>query len=256
MGVGCSGGCDSWVFDCKPGITRHNRRVETRNIIAESYELKNLKELRLVYPCAEAVGIQLARTIGHPRKWKADLHGFSLSLLLAALAFHAGLAASGIKDAGLTFSTCLYLGAVIIVAFIKGLSKEVVVGEEKPIKFKAGPIKLEVRPIVLKFGFSLIILVPFAFLPAFVSLCSDDPAAEVWAGFIGAVIIAFVSYKTLALSPEYLLDAKNSPPLLCDRVKAVWTIAAVVYGAVVVASLPRLLSDNAKDLVMTLLTCW
>lgn len=232
------------------------KKAQYRSIIAESKELKNLKELRLVYPFSEAITIQLARTVGHPRKWKAEVYGFSLSLLPAVLAFHAGLAALGTEDANLTFSTCLYICAIIIVVFIKGFSKDVVDDGAEPINFKAGPIKFGVRPIVLKFGFSLIVLVLSAFLSEFVGIGSDDPTDKAWAGFIGAVIIALVSHKILALSPEYLLDAKNTPPLLCDRERAVLKTAAVVYGAVVIASLPRLLSDNTKDLVMTLLTFW
>lgn len=208
--------------------------MESRNIIAESYELKNLKELRLVYPFSQAIAIQIIRTVGYPRKWKADLHGFSLSLLPAVLAFHAGPAVLGTEDVNLTFSTCLYICAVIIVLFIKGFSKDVVGDGAESLNF-------EVRLIALKLGFSSIVVVLFPFLPAFVSLFSDNPSDEAWAGLIGAAIIALISYKTIALSPEYLLDAKNAPPLLCDRERAVLKTAAVVYGTLVVASLPRLL---------------
>lgn len=216
---------------------------------------KTLKELLLDYPWWQAIVIQITRTIGHPRKWKADLHGFSLSLLPAVLTFHAGLAVLGKEDA-MAFSKWLYICAIMIVVFIKGFSKDVVDDGAEPIKFEVGPIKCEVRPIVLKFGFSLIALVPFAFLSEFVGIVSDDPADKAWAGLIGAAIIALVSYKTLALSPEYLLDAKNAPPLLCDRERAVLKTAAVVYGVIVIAALPRLLSDSTKDLVMTLPSCW
>lgn len=150
------------------------------------------------------------------------------------VAFHAGPAVLGTEDVNLTFSYWLYICVIAIVLFIKGFSKDVVDDGAESLNFEA-------RLIALKSVFSSIVVVLFAFLPEFVGILSDDPADKAWAGLIGAAIIALVSYKTLALSPEYLLDAKNAPPLLCDRERAVLKTAAVVYGALVVASLPRLL---------------
>ena len=39
-GGGCSSDCDSWVFDCKLRTSRHNKRVNSRNLRKEKHESK------------------------------------------------------------------------------------------------------------------------------------------------------------------------------------------------------------------------
>jgi len=240
MGGGCSSDCDSWVFDCRPLTSRHNRRVKSRDAIAESSELNDLKELRLVYPLWQAGATLIGRTIGRPAQWKADLHAFALSLLPAVVAFIMTLVASG--NIGATFIAIMVLYAFTFgtVVFIKGFSKEV---DDKAARNKV--------------GISLFILVVVALALAAVGIIlgilSGDPVIQGLVALIGAAVTALISHKPLALDPKYLVEAKKSPPLFSDREKRVWQKAAAVYGVLVVAALPRLLPENVTALVKEVL---
>lgn len=227
-GWGCSGDCDSWVFDCRPLTSRHNRRVNSRNPKTESSELNDLKELRLVYPWRQAGAILIGRTIGRPTQWKADLHAFALSLLPVVVAVHALLAMPG--NIGATFIAIMVLYAimVVMVVFFKGLSRKVV----------------DNKKALNRLGYGLLALVFFAFHPAVPKILGSDPVDEAVVTLIGAAIVAFISQKFLALDLDYLVEAKKSPPLFGDREKTVWKIAAAVYGVLVVVTLPRLLPEN------------
>jgi|SRR5699024_5530332 len=132
-----------------------------------------------------------------PAPWKADVYGFTLSLLPAALVFHMGLAAAGVGGAQWVFSLCLYGVAILIVLFIKGLSKELVDNRTELCKFLV--------------GFSFVLA--FAIIPILVEIFGNTPAYGAWVGLIGAAIVALVSHKMLALSPDYLAEAEKAPPL-------------------------------------------
>ena len=109
--------------------------MKSRDVIAESSELNDLKELRLVYPLWQAGATLIGRTIGRPAQWKADLHAFALSLLPAVVAFIMTLVASG--NIGATFIAIMVLYAFTFgtVVFIKGFSKEV---DDKAARNKVG----------------------------------------------------------------------------------------------------------------------
>lgn len=206
--------------------------MKSRDVIAESFELNDLKELRLVYPCLQAGTILVGRTIGRPAQWKAALHAFALSFLPAVIAVHIALAASGAIGTTLWISMGLYAIMVITAVFFKGLSKKLI----------------DDKTAVNKVGFSLIFLVLVAFLSELVKVLSGDPVIQGWVALIGAAVTAIISHKRLALDPEYLAEAEKAPPLFCDREKTVWKIAAAVYGVLGVAALPRLLPENALNM--------
>ena len=127
MGVGRSGDCDSWVFDCRPLTSRHNRRVNSRNPKTEARELGKLKNPPIV-------GVWRHYDKPIP-KWKADLHAFALSFLPAVVAFHAALAASGAIGPTFCIGLVLYAFTFGTVGFIKGFSKEV---DDKAARNKVG----------------------------------------------------------------------------------------------------------------------
>lgn len=210
--------------------------MKSRDVIAESSELNDLKELRLVYPLWRAGATLIGRTIGRPAQWKADLHAFTLSLLPTVVAFYAALAASGARGATFWISMGLYAIMVSTVVFFKGFSKEV---DDKAARNKV--------------GISLFILVVVPFAPIVVSWgCeepSGDPVIQGWVALIGAAVTAIISHKRLALDPEYLVEAKKSPPLFGDREKTVWKIAAAVYGILGVVTLSRLLPENILNML-------
>ena len=214
--------------------------MKSRDVIAESSELNDLKELRLVYPLWQAGATLIGRTIGRPAQWKADLHAFALSLLPAVVAFIMTLVASG--NIGATFIAIMVLYAFTFgtVVFIKGFSKEV---DDKAARNKV--------------GISLFILVVVALALAAVGIIlgilSGDPVIQGLVALIGAAVTALISHKPLALDPKYLVEAKKSPPLFSDREKRVWQKAAAVYGVLVVAALPRLLPENVTALVKEVL---
>ena len=126
-GWGCSGDCDSWVFDCRPLTSRHNRRVNSRNPKTEARELGKLKNPPIV-------GVWRHYDKPIP-KWKADLHAFALSFLPAVVAFHAALAASGAIGPTFCIGLVLYAFTFGTVGFIKGFSKEV---DDKAARNKVG----------------------------------------------------------------------------------------------------------------------
>ena len=214
--------------------------MKSRDVIAESSELNDLKELRLVYPLWRAGATLIGRTIGRPAQWKADLHAFALSLLPAVVAFIMTLVASG--NIGATFIAIMVLYAFTFgtVVFIKGFSTEV---DDKAARNKV--------------GISLFILVVVALALAAVGIIlgilSGDPVIQGLVALIGAAVTALISHKPLALDPKYLVEAKKSPPLFSDREKRVWQKAAAVYGVLVVAALPRLLPENVTALVKEVL---
>lgn len=207
--------------------------MKSRDVIAESSELNDLKELRLVYPLWRAGATLIGRTIGRPAQWKADLHAFALSLLPAVVAVHANLAMDGAIGTTFWISMGLYAIMVFMVVFLKGLSKKV--RDNKTARNKV--------------GISLIVLVSAAFLPVFTKGFGGSPTNEAWAGLAAAAVTAFISHKWLALDPEYLAEAEKSPPLFSHREKRVWKIAAAVYGVLVVAALPRLLPENILNML-------
>lgn len=198
----------------KPEPVGTIRRVKSRDVIAESSELNDLKELRLVHPRWQAVAILIGRTIGRPAQWKADLHAFTLSLLPAVVAVHALLAASGAIGTTFWISMGLYAIMASTVVFFKGFSKAVVDDKEKAV--------VDDKTARNKVGISLIVLVSAAFLPVFTKEFGGSPTNEAWAGLATAAIIAFISQKFLALDLKYLVEAKESPPLFSHREKRVW----------------------------------
>lgn len=60
-----------------------------------------------------------------PTQWKVELYNFALSLLPAALAFHATVALSDTEPDLSRLSTALYVLMLVIVVFLKGLSRKV-----------------------------------------------------------------------------------------------------------------------------------
>ena len=214
--------------------------MKSRDVIAESSELNDLKELRLVYPWWQAGAILIGRTIGRPAQWKADLHAFTLSLLPAVIAVHALLATPGAIGTTFWINMGLYAITFGTVVFFKGFSKAVVDDKEKEV--------VDDKTARNKVGISLIVLVSAAFLPVFTKEFGGSPTNEAVVTLIGAAIIAFISQKFLALDPDYLVEAKKSPPLVSDREKRVWKKAAAVYGILGVAALPRLLPENALNM--------
>ena len=206
--------------------------MKSRDVIAESSELNDLKELRLVYPWWQAVAILIGRTIGRPTQWKVDLHTFALSFLPAVIAVHANLAMSGAIGTTFWISMGLYAIMVITAVFLKGLSKKV--RDNKTARNKV--------------GISLIILVSAAFLPVFTKGFGGSPTNEAWAGLATAAAIAIISHKWLALDPKYLAEAEKAPHLLTESEKYLLKIAVSECGVLGVAALPRLLPENALNM--------
>ena len=200
--------------------------MKSRDVIAESFELNDLKELRLVYPCLQAGTILVGRTIGRPAQWKADLHAFALSFLPAVVAFMVTLAWNDAMGTTLRICIVLYAIMVITVALFKYHSTK------------------DDNKVLDRIFRRIIGLVVVAFLLAAVGILSGDPVIQGWVALVAAAVTAIFSQKFLALDPKYLVGAKKSPPLFSDREKRVWKIAAAVYGVLVVAALPRLLPEN------------
>lgn len=204
--MGCSGDCDSWVFDCRPLTSRHNRRVNSRNPKTEARELGKLKNPPIV--CVwrhydkpmpkwrKGLNKWIDRR-RRPAQWKADLHAFTLSLLPTVVAVHALLAWNGAIGTTFWISMVLYTIMVFMVLFFKGLSRKVA----------------DNKKALNRLGFGLLALALFAFHPALPKILCSDPVDEAVVTLIGAAIIAFISQKFLALDPDYLAEAEKAPPL-------------------------------------------
>jgi len=146
--------------------------------------------------------------IGRPAQWKADLHGFALSFLPAVVAFMVTLAWN--DNMGATFIAIMVLYAImfITVALFKYHSTK---GDNKVLD------RIFRRIIVLVFAAFLL-----AAVGIILGILSGDPVIQGWVALIAAAVTAIISHKPLALDPEYLVEAKESPPLFSDREKTVW----------------------------------
>ena len=169
----------------KPEPVGTIRRVESRNVMAESAELKNLKELRLVYPCWQAAAIQINRAMGRPRKWKADLYSLALALLPAIAAVTGTLALQ--EDGG---------HAIFIAFIIYSVITVVICAIRLPFNCYAGS-KTSEKGIIVGFIFLVMLGLCNALTSAF------PPYWLLAATLVISICIVLISQLVLALPKEY-----------------------------------------------------
>lgn len=217
--------------------------MNSRNPKIEARELGKLKNPAIVcvwrhydepIPKWRKVLNKWGDRIGRPAQWKAALHAFALSFLPAVVAFIVTLAWNGAMGTTLRICIVLYVIMFFTVALFKCLSTK------------------DDNKVLDRIFRRIIGLVVVAFLLATVGevleTLSGDPVIQGWVALIAAAATAIISQQPLALDPDYLAEAKKSPPLFSDREKRVWKIAAAVYGILGVAALPRLLPENILNI--------
>ena len=151
----------------------------------ESAELKNLKELRLVYPCWQAAAIQINRAMGRPRKWKVVLYGLALALLPAIAAVVGTLA---LQEDGVP--------AMFIAILIYTVITVVIFGIRLPFNCYAGS-KTSETGIIVGFFFLVMLGLCNALTSAF------PPYWLLAATLVISICIALISQLVFALPKGY-----------------------------------------------------